>query len=450
MKKRTKLKSNYRKRSKRTRKYSFKKRKNTRKRRKQKGGTNTEDQQLLDASNYGNLEDIQRLVQQEVDINTTYELDNTPLHLASLNGHTKTVKLLLKNGARIDSQNIEGNTPLHLASLNGHTNTVKLLLKNGADLKLQNKEGNNPLHIACKINKSEILELLIKRDITFDARYQLNNVNMDLFHISCYYNSKASLVELLKTLSYPIIRQWPFFFISSKLLDLEKETRYESQYKEHINEITDFEHINYLGLAIWRGHYDIAKLLIQYGAKTTFYFKITFKNTTTEKTFEHVEEFVRYVWKDGSDKQNQLLNLINLGEHLLELLNDPLGNKDSQVIHFLDSHSTNISQSDLKFEKDGYFYNPLGSAIVNNKTSVVEKLLPMLSELKMDINTPDSRGHIPLHLACQQGNSKIVKLLIDNKANISLINKKNGNTPLHEACKSLSPNIDVVKAVKTP
>ncbi len=41
MGKRTKLKSKYRKRSKRTRKYSFKKRKTTRKRRKQKGGADS-------------------------------------------------------------------------------------------------------------------------------------------------------------------------------------------------------------------------------------------------------------------------------------------------------------------------------------------------------------------------------------------------------------------------
>ena len=129
MGKRTKLKSNYRKRSKRTRKYSFKRRKNTRKRRKQKGGADTPQQQLLEASREGNTKIVRELLEQGAKINTVGKNSNTPLHLASYFGHKDIVTELLskKEVIEIDKQNIDKYTSLHFASMEGHTEIVKLL-----------------------------------------------------------------------------------------------------------------------------------------------------------------------------------------------------------------------------------------------------------------------------------------------------------------------------------
>jgi len=51
-------------------------------------------------------------------------------------------------------------TPLIIATSNGHEKTVKVLLANGADKELTNKFGDTALDIAEEKGKKEILELL--------------------------------------------------------------------------------------------------------------------------------------------------------------------------------------------------------------------------------------------------------------------------------------------------
>lgn len=55
------------------------------------------------------------------------------LHMASSNGHTTVVKLLLNAGANIEAVNSFGETPLYMASSNKRTETVKALLDAGAN-----------------------------------------------------------------------------------------------------------------------------------------------------------------------------------------------------------------------------------------------------------------------------------------------------------------------------
>lgn len=63
---------------------------------------------------------------------------NTPLHIASQNGHSEIVKLLLSLKASIDSQNASGNTPLHMSIEYDYYETSKLLVEAGANLDANN------------------------------------------------------------------------------------------------------------------------------------------------------------------------------------------------------------------------------------------------------------------------------------------------------------------------
>ena len=61
---------------------------------------------------------------------TVMEGDNegkTALHVASLEGHSEAVKLLLEAGAEVDAEDDNGQTPLSWAAENGHSEAVKLL-----------------------------------------------------------------------------------------------------------------------------------------------------------------------------------------------------------------------------------------------------------------------------------------------------------------------------------
>ncbi|VDB86855.1 unnamed protein product [Peniophora sp. CBMAI 1063] len=95
----------------------------------------------------------------------------TPLHIASLKGHTEIVRLLLKRGAFIDAETAERDTALHLAACDGRIDTVQVLLglrdlnvPNVVELcRARNATGRTPLHEAASRGYPEIIRLLLQR-----------------------------------------------------------------------------------------------------------------------------------------------------------------------------------------------------------------------------------------------------------------------------------------------
>eukprot|EP01043_Picozoa_sp_COSAG02_P030219 COSAG02_NODE_1920_length_10374_cov_9.792409_4_plen_284_part_00 len=65
----------------------------------------------------------------------------TALHIASLDGKSDAVDILLRAGADPDIVNDGGNTALHMASRNGQVTCVDLLCKTGANLGIVNEAG---------------------------------------------------------------------------------------------------------------------------------------------------------------------------------------------------------------------------------------------------------------------------------------------------------------------
>ncbi|XP_018058447.1 PREDICTED: E3 ubiquitin-protein ligase MIB2 [Atta colombica] len=73
------------------------------------------------------------------------------LHLAALNGHKEVAAILLsQNGgrAKVDLCNNRRQTPLHLATSQGHWSLVELLVHHNADIGSTDEDGDTVLHIA--------------------------------------------------------------------------------------------------------------------------------------------------------------------------------------------------------------------------------------------------------------------------------------------------------------
>lgn len=71
-----------------------------------------------------------------------------PLHLATVNGNSTIVELLIENKANPNVQDNESNTPLIKSIECGHEHLVKYLLSNGADPNISDSDNNTALHWA--------------------------------------------------------------------------------------------------------------------------------------------------------------------------------------------------------------------------------------------------------------------------------------------------------------
>ena len=55
---------------------------------------------------------VNRVVEAGIDVNSSNNANQTPLHKAANSGHISIIKTLLKLGANIDAVDKEGNSPL--------------------------------------------------------------------------------------------------------------------------------------------------------------------------------------------------------------------------------------------------------------------------------------------------------------------------------------------------
>ncbi|WP_345681618.1 ankyrin repeat domain-containing protein [Novipirellula caenicola] len=116
---------------------------------------------LLNASRDGSTVEIERLIDNGSDPNTSDAFNNTPLSIAAHFGQTDAVELLLSNSAHIDG--ITGNmTPLQCAIYSGHLDTATFLLTKNADPNLTDGNEMSSLSIAAQKGDVKMVELLLK------------------------------------------------------------------------------------------------------------------------------------------------------------------------------------------------------------------------------------------------------------------------------------------------
>ena len=65
----------------------------------------------------------------EADANKANDNGETPLYIASYNGHVEVVKVLAESGADINKADSDGLTPLEVARSENHTDVIEILLE---------------------------------------------------------------------------------------------------------------------------------------------------------------------------------------------------------------------------------------------------------------------------------------------------------------------------------
>ena len=108
------------------------------------------------AASNGDREMAELLISKGADVNV-----GAALQIAALNGWKDVAELLIAQGANVNARTKDGNTPIYQAACEGHGDIVELLIANGADLNIRGSDvmGSTPLAIA---TDPEVIALLKK------------------------------------------------------------------------------------------------------------------------------------------------------------------------------------------------------------------------------------------------------------------------------------------------
>ena len=98
---------------------------------------------------------------------------NTGLHMASANGHTNIVKLLVLQYGHSFAKNSSGNSPLHWAAANGHGPTVEFWTSQSiveVDVLEKNNFGRSALTEGFSSEKEDVVKALLEHDSSSEEK----------------------------------------------------------------------------------------------------------------------------------------------------------------------------------------------------------------------------------------------------------------------------------------
>jgi len=121
-----------------------------------------QDEALLGACFGGKLGEVQRLLDDEVGVNTKNPMGLAPLHMAVMAGHAQVVAYLLDRAAEIEAKDDQGRTALHVACQEGDEETFAVLMAKKANIDARTNVGKTPLQLACFHDEKDIVRYLLE------------------------------------------------------------------------------------------------------------------------------------------------------------------------------------------------------------------------------------------------------------------------------------------------
>lgn len=112
-----------------------------------------------------NFQIVDSLLNDGFNPNTTDDDEFTALHHASQIGNLEIVEVLIEKGADIHAKSKSGDSIFIWACWGGKIDIIKVLIEKGADINSEDKYGHTGLKIAELQNNTELKELLLKNRV---------------------------------------------------------------------------------------------------------------------------------------------------------------------------------------------------------------------------------------------------------------------------------------------
>ena len=377
------------------------------------------------ASHEGHLGCVKLITETRVDPNLTNHNNQTALHLASENDHRNIAKYLLTHAeCNPNVQDIHGNTPLHIACENGRKSITGCLLTH-AECKpnIQDFYGNTPLHITTWKGELEMVKSIFETSTVSIDPDVSNNDKQTALHIACKKGHR-DIAEYLLTHTT----------CNLNVQDSQRNTP--------------------LHIASHSGHMECVKLIVE----TRVDLNLTSKNNQTtlhiacEYGHRNIAEYLLTKAECNPNVQevhgNTPLHIVSRNGHLgcVKLIIetstvrvDPnLTNRNKQTaLHIACEYGhRNIAEYLLtKAEcnpniQEVHGNTPLHLASRNGHLGCV-KLIFETSTVRVDPNLTNRNKQTALHIACEYGHRNIAEYLLTKAECNPNVQEVHGNTPLH-------------------
>ncbi|XP_044729552.1 serine/threonine-protein phosphatase 6 regulatory ankyrin repeat subunit A-like [Chrysoperla carnea] len=345
---------------------------------------------------------VKYFIKKGFDVNSNNFLNVTPLYIAAGIDQEEIAEILITNGANVNVVT-EGGAPLHVATEHGHNNVVQILLRNGASIDIKDSKNRTPLELAVVHGYVQIVKMFLQFN-----KVNINGTTQDgltLLHIASQEESNLNMVKFLVNIgcdvnaknnkgSKPIHiaaregnKDIVEFFLSKGL---------------SINEYGS-KNQTLLHYAAIEGHLEVIKYLIAQGAN------INAKDSDGITPMHIAANFG--CKKDAIEILINNYGIYNAADNMLGLRPvDVAYNEDVKYLFTL-------------IEK-------LFESVKCNDSSEVENSI----RAGAYVNAKNADNATSLHYAAWKGYDKVVKILLQNKANPNAVGK-NGFTPIHYATK---------------
>ncbi|KAM9308056.1 uncharacterized protein PAF06_012193 [Gastrophryne carolinensis] len=358
---------------------------------------------------------------------------DSALHACCRKRDIELAKLLVEYGASVDCQNDEGQTPLHIAAWEGDEVMLKFLHQCKANPNISDKLERSPLHIAAERGNTNIVECLTEK---FRSNVFARTKDGDtLMHIASQCGHPETALAFLK---------------KGVLLHMPNKAGAVC-----------------LHAAARRGHVPVVKALLQKGAQVDARTKENYMalhiaaEACKPQVVQTLLGFGAHVQPKGGKELETPLHIaarIKDGEKVAEILlksgaDVNMENANGETAMHVAAQYGNIKMITTLMEEGGEVTwqskareNALHTAARHCHLPIVEAILSYLTNEKAEteaascVNQPNQGGETPLHSAaatardvihCEEEDVRIVRLLLEHGADISIMTTMTTETPLH-------------------
>jgi cytohesin len=378
----------------------------------------------------------------------------TPLHLAVRNGHTATAEMLLAHAAPVGARDRQGRTALHLAAAQGQAAVAALLLDRGARVGAVDDSGRTPLHEAARYGRREVAKLFLTGGADVNARQADQSTPL---HEAAAAGQRGTVALLLAggadAGAATLDGRTPLHLA---ILSEDESQDQEAVPEEGVDrrgvvelllkrdvdpDAHDETRKSPVDHALEKGRTDLAKLLADRGAALDLCQAIRLGKKDRvaallaeddDRPAEARETAYRVPLECAAEvgDVDSVRLLVARGADPRDGIGPAAREGNTAVVDLLLGKLRGE-------ERAGALDRGLGVAVEYGQMELAERLLGRGASLD---GRADEEGRTPLHRAAEEGNPKLVRLLLKYKADVRAVDQA-CRTPLHAAAVSGDPDV---------